>query len=132
MLTMYNYDFDRVAQECLKAPENMRAVCFKSYGRDAAGHTLRKAHKIVELCAKVPPVYTAECVIGAVNVIVDFWGEGLGAQASKLCALFQYPYNQTCYTTLASRLHDLYQSAEEKQKVCNTFEPDYRNLCSTP
>ncbi len=52
MLTLAGYNFDIVSRQCLKAPDNMIPVCFKSMGRDASGNTLRNPEKIVAICKK--------------------------------------------------------------------------------
>ncbi|MBI2056486.1 MAG: cupredoxin domain-containing protein [Candidatus Sungbacteria bacterium] len=133
MLTIYGYDFAKVALECLKARADMILVCFKSFGRDAAGHTLRNPQKIVELCAKVPHEtadYYEQCIIGAVNVIIDFWGDGLKQQATDLCKLVDGKGKKICYSTIAWRINDIFTAKESKKYVCETFEDGYRNLCT--
>lgn len=114
MLTINNYDFDKVAAECLKTPQNLIPVCYKSFGRDAAGHTLRNPQKIVEICNKVPKEpngYQEECARGAVNVIVDFWGPDLKNQANELCQLLGEPGKTACYITLVGRISDVFGAA---------------------
>ena len=76
-----------VVDECLNATLPMIPVCFNSYGRDSAGNVLRGPVRIVELCDKVPKIedYHDQCIIGALNVIIDFWGPDLEDQASQLC-----------------------------------------------
>lgn len=132
MLTLAGYNFDTVAAQCLKAPENMVSVCFKSFGRDAAGNTLRNPEKIVNLCSKVPKEngYYDQCIIGAVNVIIDFWGPGLTHEASDLCKLLDDPSKQTCYSTTAGRLTGLFNDPEKRQAICKTFEPSFQTLCN--
>ncbi|TSC83302.1 MAG: hypothetical protein G01um101419_56 [Parcubacteria group bacterium Gr01-1014_19] len=131
MLSLFDYNFDRVQKECFKARADMIDVCFKSFGRDAAGHTLRNPFKIRDLCAKVPDVqnYYYICVVGATNVIIDFWGDGLSTQATELCRILPETGKRSCYTTLASRLNDLFNTKERRQLICDTFEADYKNLC---
>lgn len=132
MLSIYGYNFDIVAEKCLNAPETMRSVCFKSLGRDAAGHTLRNPVKIMELCAKVPKQedYYDQCITGAVNVIIDFWGPALENQANELCYLISEPYKKTCYNVLTGRLGGLFADPAKKQAVCDGFENEYKSLCS--
>jgi len=131
ILTMSNYNFDIVAKQCLDAPDNMQSVCFKSFGRDAAGNSLRDPAKILQLCSKAPIIkgYYDQCIIGALNVIVDFWGPGLKNQASQLCALTKGSHKQICYQTLADRIPDLFNEKTNQQEICNTFELSYQNLC---
>ncbi len=133
MLSLFNYNFDRVEEECFKARTDLIEVCFKSYGRDAAGHTLRNPFKIKDLCAKVPDVqnYYYICIVGATNVIIDFWGDGLSTQATELCRILPETGKRSCYTTLASRLTDLFNEKERRQLICDGFEADYKNLCAT-
>ena len=133
MLEIYDYDFNKVAGECLNARDDMVNVCYRSYGRDAAGNSLRDPEKIVSLCSKVPESsssYYRECIIGGMNVIVDFWGPELKNQANELCALTPNEYKTACYKTLAERIKSLTNSPSKQREICSTFESDYKDLCS--
>ncbi|MBI3534068.1 MAG: hypothetical protein HY072_01075 [Deltaproteobacteria bacterium] len=132
MLTIGGQNFDKVSSECLNIRSDMVSVCYKSLGRDAAGNTLRNPQKIIEICGKVPQKedYYNQCISGAVNVIIDFWGESLKNQASDLCKLVPRESGKsTCYSVLASRLQDIFRQFSEREAVCSTFEASYRNLC---
>ena len=131
MLTLFNSDFSRVAMECLTARPDMVPVCYKSFGRDAAGYTFRDPVRILQHCDKVPTEYHEECVTGAVNVIIDFWGPELGDQASEFCSLVSDPSKKSCFITLADRISGLLGTVEEKELLCSTFPPDYQYLCNT-
>ncbi|MDP3696566.1 MAG: cupredoxin domain-containing protein [Candidatus Taylorbacteria bacterium] len=131
MLTIANYDFKRVAGYCLKAPVDMVSVCMKSYGRDAAGHTLRNPEKIIELCNNPPDKnnYRNDCLIGAVNVIVDFWGHELKDQASELCRLAMQTNKKSCYDSLIGRLEGLFKERRQKLEICETMESSHKEQC---
>ncbi len=131
MLTLYNFDFTKVRNACLKAPDNMIPVCFKSFGRDAAGNTLRNPEGIMKNCALVPKTkdYYNQCLIGAVNVIVDFWGPALQGQAAELCRMPAESGKEVCYNTVADRIQGLVKEKERKVELCNTFEDKYKNSC---
>lgn len=43
-----------------------------------AGQSLRDPQKTVALCAKVTGKYYNDCITGAVNIIIDFWGAKMG------------------------------------------------------
>ncbi len=133
MLTLTSHDFDKVGQECLKVPKEMIPVCFKSFGRDAAGFTLREPAEIVNLCEKVPKKqdFYDQCITGAVNVIVDFWGPNLKEQAAQLCKLLPETNKKSCYSVSAGRLLDVFRTQEERQMVCKSFETKYQNLCQS-
>ena len=88
VLYLNNYDFEDAIKTCLTAEESIIGTCFRSLGRDAAGHTLRNNEKMLEICSKVPKTgnYYEDCIYGAVHVIIDFWGPALKSQASDFCA----------------------------------------------
>lgn len=129
MLYINGYDFNKVVQECKKSREDMIPVCYKSYGRDAAGHTLRNPVKILDLCDKVPREYYDQCITGAVNVIVDFWGSALKDQAAELCQLTPSIGKQACWRTLAWRITDVFTDKTSQQVRCGEFEENYQYLC---
>ena len=133
MLTLFKDDFAQVAAACMRAPAEMVAVCFKSYGRDAAGMTLRSIPKILPLCDQVrglhPEAYSA-CIQGALNVIVDFWGPKLTGQAIEFCAAVSESEKQACYTTLGNRFRDLFPEEKEWQSRCREIEKEYQGVCS--
>jgi hypothetical protein len=131
MLTLASYNFDTVAKQCLDAPNGMAPTCFKSFGRDVAGSTLRNPVKMKELCEKIPEdgSYRLRCVEGAVNVVIDFWGPTLGAQASDFCRILNPAEKKTCYETLAARLPGVFGDAASRNAACERFEPEFRNLC---
>lgn len=129
MLTIDNYDFVKVAKECLKAPKDMVSVCIKSYGRDAAGYTLRDPRKIVKICANIRDNnHRDECFIGAVNVVVDFWGHNLKSQASELCEVAGESKN-ACYGSLTGRLAGLFNNKADRLNICGTMEDAYKEKC---
>lgn len=130
MLTIANSDFKKVAEYCLEAPADMVAVCMKSYGRDAAGYALRNPQRIIELCDNTPIKngYRDECITGAVNVIVDFWGHTLGNQASELCRLSN-ANKYACYNSLIGRLAGLFNQRDGQLAICKTMESPYKEQC---
>ncbi len=133
MLTLAGYNFDTVASQCLKAPENMITVCYQSFGRDAAGNSLRDPKKILDICKKVPAQadYYDRCITGAMNVIVDFWGPALKGQASEFCSMLDPAHKQNCYSGLAGRLHGVFKSPADRKAICDGFEKEFQNLCAS-
>ena len=109
MLDLKNYSFSEVSKLCLDAPLNMKTTCFQSLGRDAAGNKLRDPEKTLQICDQVDAFYYSNCVQGALNVIVDFWGEKLKNQAREFCQMVKPGQAQTqCFTTLSGRMKDVF------------------------
>lgn len=130
MLHLFNYDFLPITRECLAAPDNMVSVCFKSMGRDIAGQTLRDPDKISKLCQDSPKKYFRNCLSGALNVIVDFWGENVENQPHQLCNLQNQDDLGYCYNLLGERLKDIFGSDKPKIKtICEASDKLYVNNC---
>lgn len=132
MLYISGYNFDYVQNECLKAPKDLISVCFRSMGRDLAGQTLRESQKIKTRCEQAPSEYVNDCLQGALNVIVDFWGDKLNYQAHELCKIVETDSQKShCYNTLSSRLVDVFGNDKPKIKLmCQEFESNYQNTCN--
>ncbi len=129
MLDIGNNDFKYVNQECQKAPQSLRDVCFKSMGRDIAGKTLRGPHKIIIQCQLAQSEFFDDCINGALNVVIDFWGEKLQGQAGQLCTILPENNKNVCYQTLAARIPGIFIKKSDQQHICDTFEPNFQDLC---
>lgn len=134
MLKLFDQDIDKIVNECQKAPASLILVCFKSLGRDIAGLTLRDPQKITAMCAKVPDTesYRSQCTVGAVNVIIDFWGPDLKDQATQLCKMESGQDKQICYLTIATRLKEIFKNSEQIRGICQGFESEFQNYCNSP
>lgn len=108
MLDLMNHDFAKVAPECMKAPKNMIALCYLSLGRDAAGFALRDPDKIIDYCRNAPDDYRNSCYTGALNVIVEFWGERLSTEGETFCNKLLGSYKSTCLQHLSFRKSDVF------------------------
>lgn len=129
MLDLYGPDFAKVALECPKARSDMVTACFQSLGRDSAGQTLRDPTGILNTCLKVPGEYFSYCMIGGLNVIIDFWGEDMVNQPHLLCNIVPIQHKEGCYQQIGMRLQDVFPKNSDKQKICNLSDPAYIATC---
>ncbi len=130
MHNLYPGDYGRIADECEKAGILGIDFCFVSYGRDAAGMTLRDPVKIIEKCSLIQDVHHRErCLYGGLGVIVDFWGERLRDQATALCKLLTGNEKDLCYDTLIGRLPDLFPDHAIIGEICANVDEAYREKC---
>jgi len=130
MLHMFDYKFSLISSECQNAPQDMVEVCFKSMGRDTAGQTLRDPLKIVDLCQITPHQYFRSCIRGALNVIIDFWGDSIKDQPQKLCQRLNEDDQGFCYGILGNRLKDIFGQDKNKIRlVCNENDKRYIDIC---
>ncbi len=130
MLNLYEYNFDKVVEECQKATPEMIPVCYKSLGRDASGFTLRNGKETVAICEKISnKEYFPYCIEGGINVVIDFWGQGLNDQASRFCDEVKDEQKKYCYEIISHRIPYIFTTKEDIEGVCDTFAPEYRSLC---
>lgn len=131
MLDIFRYDFAKVSDECLKAPNGLISTCFQSLGRDAAGFTLRDPVQILGICQKAPTTFFDYCITGSLNVIIDFWGENLSSQPFELCRLLKREENKAfCYNLLGQRLKEVFANNYQKiRNLCQFAENDYKMYC---
>lgn len=130
MIQLSNYDFNFISQACQGAPKNMISVCFTSMGRDLAGYVLRDHQKIVDHCNRIPKEYFRDCLRGALNVIIDFWGENLVDQPQQLCKILEGSEKEYCYTWFATRLKDVFLPNTAKIKdACGYVEDQFKENC---
>lgn len=130
MLHLSNYNFGQIVSWCLKAPENMIPVCFRSMGRDIAGQTLRSPDGIISNCQASPREFFHECLTGAVNVVIDFWGEKLSDQPHQICKkLISNSDKSFCYQLIGTRLKDIFEDLPQIEKICRMSEGDFVDIC---
>lgn len=134
MLVLFNHDFDKVVSECLLSPEKMIPECFQSMGRHIAlvnRKSVSDYNTISSLCDKVPKKsdYYQRCIIGALDVIVDFWNKDLKNQATDLCLILPKEGKDACYTRLARRINFVTTSKFKINLICSSFEEPYRKNC---
>jgi len=106
MLTLSDFNWEKVAYECTKAEEDIQFACFSSMGRDIAGVVHRKPNEIIELCELAPKGSDAYkgCVYGAVNVVVEFWGVNVKNEGEEFCSLVRdETVKDFCFTTVKDR-----------------------------
>lgn len=132
MLDISGYDFQIILSECPKAPVNVRNICYKSMGRDAAGQTLRDPKKIYKICSDVPKQYFNDCMEGALNVVVEFWGENMADQPHAVCNMLSPDDKKICYGILGMKSKQIFGENKDKIKsICSLSEQEFIDTCLT-
>ncbi len=131
MLDLNEYNFEKIIPLCKTAPSDMQRICFQSLGRDAAGQVLRNPDKINAICDNVPAEYHKDCSIGALYVILEFWGERMTNQGSEFCnSQKTADEKRYCYEMFLNRIPDFYKQDDPHLKlVCNTVAKEYEPRC---
>ena len=105
MLYKNNYDFEKVSGLCSEADPEFIKTCYQSYGRDASGFYLRDPKKTLSACSIVPSQNFTDCVSGGVQVVLDFWGEGVGNKGYEFCqAIEEDSAKKACNSLVDNRM----------------------------
>ena len=131
MLLMFEYDYDRVADECANAPEIGRYDCFESYGRDLAAISLGDPRKGLNLCRDTVdnPTHTSWCIAGSVQA--RFWETDKAEEALEMCSLTEGEEEMNaCYWMISIRGSELFPKGPELDAFCARLESTYQVWCS--
>ncbi len=116
MLQLFNYDFERVANECLKAPVVNQRSCFQSLGREVDGSSNNDVIVAIQKCQYAPyGDARTNCLIGAVQD--TFWDPSGQKEALSFCEkLTDNAEVKACYDTIIERAGQVLDN-----KALNTF-----------
>ncbi len=131
MLLMFEYDYDRVAEACVNAPDIGRYDCFESFGRDLAAISLGEPRKALKLCRDTvdDPIYSSWCVAGSVQA--RFWETENADEALEMCSLTEGADEMNaCYWMISTRARELYPDRIGLEMFCARVTPDYQAWCA--
>ena len=131
MLEMFEYDYDRVAEECAKAPETGRYDCFESFGRDLAPYSLGDPAKALKQCHDTvdDATHRVWCIQGSVQA--RFWETERADEAIEMCSLATNPQEREgCFWMIVSRARELYPDRTGLETFCARLETSYQAWCT--
>ena len=130
MLELFEYDYERVAEECAKAPEIGRYDCFESFGRDLAPYSLGEPAKALKQCHDTvdDPTHRVWCIQGSVQA--RFWETDRADEAIQMCSLATVPQEREgCNWMIVSRARELYPDRQGLEAFCGRLETAYQAWC---
>ena len=130
MLLMFEYDYDRVAEECVNAPEIGRYHCFESFGRDLAAVSLGDPAKGLEQCHDTvdEPQHRVWCIQGSVQA--RFWEPDRASEAVEMCNLATVAEERTgCNWMIVHRARELFPARPSLEEFCARLESAYQAWC---
>ena len=136
MLSLHDYDFNKVAQDCFQARPDMVDVCFKSFGRDAAGHTLRdpfKSRPVRQNSGRSKVLLHLRCRSHQCNR--GFWGDQLKTLRPPNCRFPKtgnVPATLSCQPLLTSSTakNGVRLSATLLKRIIKTYVKPISNLAA--
>lgn len=129
MIQIFGVDFQKVADECKKAPQQYQSLCFASMGRDVGGSTNRVASESIKQCSHAPigNAQTA-CLLGAVQDY--FWDPSGASSAVNFCKLLNLPdQKSSCYSMIVQRAGEVLTNYGQKLTFCAEVEVQFQDQC---
>lgn len=129
MLQLANGDFQKVAANCLAAPDEYRRLCFQSMGRDAGGSFQKNPTGAISACSHAPKgEYRVDCIKGASQD--TFWdATGQGAAVTFCTLLTDKAEKTACYMTIIDRAPDVLSNEQALEAFCGVVETPYQAVC---
>jgi len=129
MFVLAANDYEKVIDACRRAPTTMIPECFRGFGRDSAGNSLRSPEVLDISCSSVPEEFRPACILGGVDVVIDFWGTELHDQVSRFCDALSENARADCYQRLIERIPDVFSDMKKQGEVCTTMQSPYSEQC---
>ena len=121
-------DVGATAGQCRKAPERMRATCFRSLGRDVTALAERGHARSAELCARAGAEGQAWCVEGVAENLVNLAADP--GEGARFCAVVEGAANkEACYRGVGRMLMGLLPTPERRETFCAAVEAGHVTAC---
>ncbi len=130
MLRMFEYNYERVADECANADLSGLYDCFESYGRDVAAVTLGDPERGLAMCQETvdDSTHRVWCIQGSVQA--RFWEPEKADEAIEMCMMASVAEEKNgCYDMIATRARELFQDRIGLGQFCAKLEQAYRAWC---
>lgn len=139
LMNLFSDDLEKAALACLKAPANYIASCLQSIGLMVSnpswqpallGQNDRKSFEADawELCLRFPNGFRDQCVIGAVDNILNF-DELEVERSQRFCQTADIDFRNLCYQRIGMSLRLQAMSLEVVVNKCQGFGDDYQREC---
>lgn len=129
MAQLSNYDFKKVAEGCLAAPNPNAYPCFESMGRDVGGRFFTDIPPMIQACQNAPKgIYRTACLTGAAQN--TFWDPTGASTALAFCkTLSDLQEKDACDNTVIARATQLFATREQWAQFCSGIDAAHQALC---
>ena len=130
MLIMFEYDYEKVAEECAQAPQIAQYDCFESFGRDLAANSLGDPARALEQCHETvsDAPHRVWCIQGSVQA--RFWKPESAPEAVEMCTIAEGDEKNGCYWMIVTRGRELFPDRPSLEAFCSRLEPAYQAWCT--
>jgi len=142
LMKVFNNDVTKAAQACLRAPDAYVSLCLQSIGlmvtnpawqpylARSNGEKEGKTPEVMawNLCRRFPKEHQAQCVIGAIDNILNF-DEFEVSRARTFCNTVDVAYRGICYHQIGVGLMNQATNPDVVRQKCATFEGYDKDEC---
>jgi hypothetical protein len=129
----YNYgDVAGTARVCDRAPEQFRATCFMSLGRDITAFAAQEYQRTIDMCERVGDAGGGRgkiwCSVGAVQTLVN---QSADVQDGiRYCRLLEGSESKSeCYRVVGEMTMVLGQAEDVRARSCQSVESEHVAVC---
>lgn len=129
MIQLFNGDFAKIAQSCLKVPQAYQRTCFESMGRDVGGVTRGEPQKAIKECSNAQAgEFRIGCLVGAVQD--SFWDPAGADDAITFCKLLtKKEEKDACYNMIFVRAKEIITDKLDVETFCQKMEQNFKQSC---
>lgn len=139
LITLFDFSIGKASEACLRASEPFVPACIQSLGLmvtnpawqqtlGGSGNEGRDVEVALELCGQFPDAYRQECVVGAVDNVMNFDGVVLD-RALRLCGAADESYQEQCYRHIGIGIGVLVVDMEQREALCRQVDGLHRQAC---
>ncbi len=139
LMKVLKNDMTAASLSCLQAPSNYINSCLQGLGLMVTNPSWQPTilnrppdksvnELAVEICAKFPSAHRDQCIIGAVDNIMNFNELSIG-QAAGFCGLLDAQHESLCYEKIGSSLRSQTNDKLVIARECNTLKESKKGVC---
>ena len=139
LITLFDFSVAKASHACLSASPAYILACVQSLGLMVSNPAWQltlvgprsQSHNVevtLELCAQFPTDYLAECIVGAVDNIMNFDGVVLD-RALRLCQAAEEPHQRACYYRIGLSIGVQLTDLRQRYGLCQQLNEPYRDEC---
>lgn len=128
-------DISSLMTYCATANTAYKKLCYDRVGMEIANSTNRDKTWIAAICQSVPEEYRNDCIQGALNNVLSYWGSSVSNRLFTLCEnISGTDERRFCFSFAVLRLSELLGEDETNTLVCaNSMDYiELRNLRKCP
>ena len=139
LITFFDFSVSQASHACLDASPGYVLACIQSLGLMVSNSAWQlplvgsrsRDHNVevtLELCGQFPADYLRECIIGAVDNVMNFDGVVLD-RALRLCRAADEPHQSTCFYRIRLSIGIQLIDIQQRYELCQQVDESYQGAC---